>query len=169
MEDVPVSDGKLWWGYSCQHGWVVLDRNIAVNRPGVSGNLVFLKCTDWTRFEELRTQWDVSYVFENQYLARLPASALPAAQSELKNLKELFMHKKVEMYSAAIMVLHSQFLSRNGCSEKSAIIPFHGKNKRSANCWSCKKSVDNSVDLECSGCGWIICGSCGACGCAYCR
>lgn len=36
---------------------------------------------------------------------------------------------------------------------------------RSTHCWYCKQSLDSTIDLECIGCGWILC-SCGACGCA---
>lgn len=38
---------------------------------------------------------------------------------------------------------------------------------RVSHCWNCKQKVDNSIDLECSACGWIVCGECGACGCLY--
>jgi hypothetical protein len=37
---------------------------------------------------------------------------------------------------------------------------------RVAHCYSCKHPLDNSIDIECVACGWIICG-CGACGCGY--
>lgn len=33
-------------------------------------------------------------------------------------------------------------------------------------CWSCTCPLDNSIDLECISCSWIIC-ICGACGCGY--
>jgi len=38
--------------------------------------------------------------------------------------------------------------------------------RRITHCYSCKKSLDNSIDIECVVCSWIIC-SCGACGCGY--
>ena len=34
-------------------------------------------------------------------------------------------------------------------------------------CFSCRESLDNSIDIECNSCGWIICDRCGACGCGY--
>ena len=49
-------------------------------------------------------------------------------------------------------------------------LPWHGLSKpakrppRTAHCWSCKRYIDNSVNLECNTCGWILC-RCGACGC----
>lgn len=41
-----------------------------------------------------------------------------------------------------------------------------GRRKRVTHCYSCKSALDNSINLECRACGWILC-SCGACGCGY--
>jgi hypothetical protein len=41
-----------------------------------------------------------------------------------------------------------------------------GKVLRVTHCWDCKKHLDNSIELECNSCGWILC-ECGACGCGY--
>ena len=35
-----------WWGYSREHGWVVLDRRIPCNMPGASMGLLFMRCRD---------------------------------------------------------------------------------------------------------------------------
>ncbi len=37
---------------------------------------------------------------------------------------------------------------------------------RVTHCYACKRSLDNTIDVECVACGWILC-SCGACGCGY--
>ena len=37
---------------------------------------------------------------------------------------------------------------------------------RTTHCWFCKDSLDNTTDLECKACGWILC-PCGACGCGF--
>ena len=29
----------------------------------------------------------------------------------------------------------------------------------------CRRTVDNTYDLECLSCGWIVCARCGSCGC----
>lgn len=39
--------------------------------------------------------------------------------------------------------------------------------RRTDKCYACHTLVDNSVDLECVACGWIICSHCAACGCGY--
>jgi|GEM_PF-3338561 len=36
--------------------------------------------------------------------------------------------------------------------------------RRVTHCWACKKTLDNSIDVECVSCNWILC-QCGACGC----
>lgn len=41
-----------------------------------------------------------------------------------------------------------------------------GHRHRVAQCWFCKGTLNNAVDLECVACGWILC-QCGACGCGY--
>lgn len=41
-----------------------------------------------------------------------------------------------------------------------------GHRKRVTHCYSCRSALDNSINLECKACGWILC-SCGACGCGY--
>jgi hypothetical protein len=36
--------------------------------------------------------------------------------------------------------------------------------RRVANCYACHGALDNSIQVECVQCGWILC-HCGACGC----
>lgn len=38
--------------------------------------------------------------------------------------------------------------------------------RRVTHCYNCHEPLDNSVDIECVACGWILC-ACGACGCGY--
>ena len=38
---------------------------------------------------------------------------------------------------------------------------------RVSHCYECKRPVDNTYDLECVACGWIICSNCVSCGCGY--
>jgi hypothetical protein len=38
--------------------------------------------------------------------------------------------------------------------------------RRVTHCYSCRERLDNSVDIECVSCNWILC-KCGACGCGY--
>jgi len=38
--------------------------------------------------------------------------------------------------------------------------------RRVTHCYNCESHLDNSIDVECKACGWILC-TCGACGCGY--
>lgn len=166
MSPQTSSGNNEWWGVSHEYGWVILDRNIATNRPGKGGKLVFLRCKDWTHFEEERKKWEPPhYVFADRYLETLHASALLNARNALQELKKQFEHKKEEFYSAVIRARHHQFLADRGLSGRGTRRAV--ERNRASFCWNCKQPVDNSIDLECSVCRWIICGSCGACGCTY--
>ena len=61
-------------------------------------------------------------------------------------------------------VKHAQHLERMGLKNHGVRKSEKPKFHRTAHCWACKELLDNNQDLECSGCGWIIC-ECGACGC----
>ena len=160
------SDNTEWWGVSQDHGWVVLDRNISTNRPGKREKLVFLRCKDWTHFEEERKKWEAPYfVFADRYLETLHATELLDARNELQQLKEQFKHKKEDFYSALVKARHCHFLADKGLSGQESRRA--GGRKRASVCWNCKQPVNNAIDFECSACHWIICGSCGACGCTY--
>lgn len=38
--------------------------------------------------------------------------------------------------------------------------------RRVTHCYDCRQILDNSIDVECVACNWILC-QCGACGCGY--
>ena len=44
--------------------------------------------------------------------------------------------------------------------------PSAPRNPRITHCYSCNGHLDNSIDIECAACGWILC-ICSACGCGY--
>lgn len=63
-------------------------------------------------------------------------------------------------------IAHLAFLERIGK-------PYFGyadssvkKFNRVTHCYNCQRHLDNSIDIECKACGWIIC-PCGACGCGW--
>lgn len=61
---------------------------------------------------------------------------------------------------------HREFLNSLGIRYNGVTSISATRKHRITNCYSCKKSLDNSVDIECNICRWIIC-RCGACGCGY--
>ncbi|MBI3917717.1 MAG: hypothetical protein HY322_12010 [Betaproteobacteria bacterium] len=88
-----------WWGYSKEHGWVVLDRSIPRNVPGIKEDLLFLRCRDATTFIEKREKWTrPHYTYAPVYLKGLaPADAVEAA-AELETFKALWpdFHREVQ-------------------------------------------------------------------------
>ena len=76
-------------------------------------------------------------------------------------------NRRVKTEEERIREAHRQKLIALGMDPTSvtnlAVAP---REHRVTHCYSCKRSLDNRVFLECSACNWIICG-CGACGCAY--
>ena len=75
--------------------------------------------------------------------------------------------------SLRLVLLHKNFLIRKGISvDGRSLIAVAGdmqKARRRTGCYSCRSTLDNFVDLECSACRWIMCPHCGACGCGYSR
>jgi hypothetical protein len=73
--------------------------------------------------------------------------------------------RRREAARQAIVKAHQRFLAGRGLPEAGTRLP-SGQMHREAHCYSCKSHLDNSVDVECEACRWIIC-CCGACGCGY--
>ena len=93
---VPVSTVKedwqgepgQWWGYSKEHGWVVLDRSIPCNAPALAVDLLFLRCRDATTFSEKRERWIPPHSrFAPNYVRDLAPPDAQAATVEFANLK----------------------------------------------------------------------------------
>lgn len=77
-----------WWGYSKEHGWVVLDRSIPANAPGLKKDLLFLRCRDITTFTVKRESWTPpSYRFAPNHIRELAPLEADAAAAELEALK----------------------------------------------------------------------------------
>ena len=80
-----------WWGYSKEHGWVVLDRTIPRNVPGIKDDLLFLSCRNATTYIEKREKWDrPHYTFAPVYLKGLASEAALEAAAELETYKALW-------------------------------------------------------------------------------
>jgi hypothetical protein len=77
-----------WWGYSKEHGWVVLDRRVPTNVPTLKSDLLFLRCDDATTFYAKREKWNPpAYKFAPNHLRDLAPEALEEAAAEFEALK----------------------------------------------------------------------------------
>lgn len=87
-----------WWGHSKEHGWVVLDRNIASNAPGLKENLLFFRCRDATTFVEKRESWNPPlYTFAPNYIRNLGPAGSAEAAAELEGFKSLWPDHQQQM------------------------------------------------------------------------
>ena len=77
-----------WWGYSKEHGWVVLDRRVPCNTHGIKADLLFLRCRDTTTFSVKRETWNEPlYTYAPNYIrGRGPAGSVEAA-AEFEDVK----------------------------------------------------------------------------------
>jgi hypothetical protein len=97
-----------WWGYSKEHGWVVLDRSIPRNAPGIKEALLFLCCRDSTTFVEKRERWErPHYTFAPVYLRGLGPEAALEAGAELETYKALWPD-----FQREIQRVHQEALDR---------------------------------------------------------
>ncbi|MFH1870998.1 MAG: hypothetical protein ABIG36_10300 [Pseudomonadota bacterium] len=167
-----------WWGYSKEHGWVVLDRSIPSNKPGSSEDLLFFRCRDLKTFLVPKNEWDPPlYVYAPTYLEGLGVHETDDAKNELESLKARWPEFQAEIQrqiqSAALAEkrrhttnLHKYFLLTRGIPYQGTAAAREEKLPRVTHCYKCQQPLDNMIDLECMACKWIIC-SCGACGCGY--
>src|SRR5262245_54071903 len=78
-----------WWGFSKEHGWVVLDRSVPRNAPGLKTDLLFLRCDEATTFDVKREKWESpSYRFAPNHIRELAPADAETATAELEALKQ---------------------------------------------------------------------------------
>jgi len=146
--------------------------SIPQNQPSRRSPLQFVRCSDWFLFEEDRRRWRSPwYIYEPRYLETLPPEQAEEVRKLLASLKEQFACKRHSLLVEFVTAKHEEFLRRVDVPRKSqprvAGTPWQRGIRRITHCYVCKEHLDNAVDLECTMCGWIICGNCGACGCGY--
>jgi hypothetical protein len=172
-----AQEPQLWWGYTDEHGWVVLDRDDARN-DGESRHPV--RCRDWAQFEVSRKDFG-SDQFKGfkAFIASLSEGQAGEACGQLLGLRREFLsraagflvtkaeleRRRREAERQAIIEAHRRFLEQRSLPARQVRLP-SGRVHRVTHCYNCKHHLDNAVELECAACGWIVC-RCGACGCGY--
>jgi hypothetical protein len=103
-------------------------------------------------------------------LARREAEELAmqqqAARQEAKRWASLTPQEQHQERMAALAARQKQRLSRLGIAFKGLRPAAASRFRRVTHCYECHQELDNSVDVECVACNWILC-ECGACGCGY--
>ena len=78
---------REWWGFSKEHGWVILDREIPCNTPGIRNDLMFYRCRDGKLFFLKWELWKLpAYQLAPNYVNSLTGAAATEARSELDEL-----------------------------------------------------------------------------------
>lgn len=99
--------------------------------------------------------------FVREELSRISAEKLKIEQAEVlerlktKQAKELQRSQLIERHRKYLASVDFQYLGTNLGSKKE---------RRITHCWRCWDRLDNSINIECASCHWILC-ECGACGC----
>jgi len=173
----------IWWGYAEEHGWIMLDRTIKQNGTGALKGLLFLRCSDLKLIEVDWEKWcPPPYFYAPNYIESLDSNpskqaAVKAEFNLIKAQESKFcdeIHRQYKILAEAesrrkrqeLEKKHRAFLESLNINYSGVSFVTEGKHPRVTHCWNCKNPLDNSIDLECKSCGWILC-SCGACGCGY--
>jgi hypothetical protein len=83
-----VQDAPPWWGYSKQHGWVVLDRTLPSNKSGLIADFFFCRCSDSSTFVDKRSKWLAPhYIYASVYISSLQPPESEAAAADYQMLK----------------------------------------------------------------------------------
>jgi hypothetical protein len=76
-----------WWGYNKEQGWVIMDRDLPCNVPGMRGELLFFRCRDAEIFYLKRELWrSPAWEYAPNYVRSLSGDAATDAEAELAEL-----------------------------------------------------------------------------------
>ncbi len=93
-----ITHDDQWWGFSKERGWVVLDRSLEINKPGLKEQLFFLCCKDMTTFAAKRDTWNApQYVYAPKYLSGLAAELSADAAATLEGYKTRWPEMQAEI------------------------------------------------------------------------
>lgn len=123
--------------------------------------------SDWLKFYSSRLENDsgasIIKYYENLYEHKRCRDLIKRLNPEAAEIMKVeFQNKKIreKSESAHKLRIKGLGLEYKGIKENS------NKRHRTANCYSCNAYLENSIQLECNICYWMLC-ACGACGCGY--
>lgn len=148
-----LTNGWLYW--LARHstlGLVLLDE---ANQGGLPHGTLRAFILRWRRTDEFD---------RNDFKRHLSSEVSDPDFVQIVTAYNDFKHQIGLPLKAGPDVAHHNFLRKRGLPSYGVRARTKGKLHRVTHCWSCKGPLDNSVDIECNNCGWIIC-TCGACNC----
>lgn len=92
-----------WWGYSKEHGWVVMDRSVETKSTGPNEQLKFFRFRDETSFFDLRKNWNPpTYSFAPNYISSLAPEQAAEAEAALADAKARWPELQRAMHQQAL-------------------------------------------------------------------
>ena len=86
---VVLKNKDLWLAHSEDHGWVVLDRSLPVNKcSDMTEEFLFTRCRDGQQYQQGDQPWN--YKAASRYLEKLPMKEAMEAEQELSEMMEAF-------------------------------------------------------------------------------
>lgn len=118
------------------------------------------------------TDWKAQFL--SDWLAeKKPYYATRAKEAEDEEAKRIARERNVEILRDSSALAgpdlaerHMRLVLKSGKEYRGLSRPTGGWRRRVTHCYACQSHLDNSTDVECVSCGWILC-PCGACGCGY--
>jgi hypothetical protein len=87
-----------WWGYSRDHGWVVIDRTIPPNKSGLSQDILYCRCSDSMTVIDKRSRWRAPlYVYASTYIGSLASPESEKAAQEYATFKSRWAEFQAEI------------------------------------------------------------------------
>lgn len=87
-----------WWGYSKDHGWVIIDRTLPPNKSGRSQDFLFFRCRDSVTFLDKRSRWFAPrYIYASTYINSLTHPESEEAALEYGKLKSRWSEFEAEI------------------------------------------------------------------------
>ncbi len=127
---------------------------------------------------QLQAYLSTYLAWKDKYLADWLATKRPYYASRAKEAadeeaKKIEREKNLETLRTASSLAgqelaerHMDLVIKSGKPYRGLSRPTGGWRRRVTHCYTCHAHLDNSSDVECVSCGWILC-HCGACGCGY--
>lgn len=140
-----TADGQIWVGILEDEGPVVFD-------PRRQNSNDRQRAILWSS-----TDQKFSGYYKDMVKKYLTPTSDPILRESILGQYEDFLAHEIE-------INHKNRLEELGIKYTGTSVS--SKRHRATHCYNCKNNLDNSIDIECNTCGWILC-SCGACGCGY--
>lgn len=114
--------------------------------------------------EKYGAQWRESQ--QPYYAGRASEAIAEHARQEERLRVQAVLRAAAEISGLDLAERHMRKVMDAGQHYRGLQRPTLRERRRVTHCYACKARLDNSTDVECVSCGWILC-PCGACGCGY--